>query len=89
MNVIIGLFLIVVESRYTFHIVPSAKILCEIFKYLLRLIGGVNFGQGDNQFPCFNTFALCTASLKFLLAFPCKVTPKFIVGGAVGSIEVL
>ena len=41
-----------------------------------------------NQFPCFNTFALCTASLKFLLAFPCKVTPKFIVGGAVGGIEI-
>ena len=26
--------------------------------------------------------------LKFLLALPCKVTPKFIVGGAVGGIEI-
>ena len=85
---IIGLFLIVVESRYTFHIVPSAKILCEIFKYLLRLIGGVNFGQGNNQFPCFDTLAVCSASLKLLLALFCEVAPKGSVCGAVGGIEV-
>ena len=54
-DVVVGLFLVMMESRYTFHIVPSVKFLCEIFKHLLRLIGGVNFGQGDNQLPCFNT----------------------------------
>ena len=43
-DVIIGLSLVVVECRYTFHIVPSAKFLCKIFKHLLRLIGGINFG---------------------------------------------
>ncbi len=37
-DVVIGLSLVVVESRYTFHIVPPAKFRCEIFKYLLRLI---------------------------------------------------
>ena len=47
-DVVIGLSLVVVESRYTFRIVPSAKFLREIFKYLLRLIGGVNFGQGND-----------------------------------------
>src|SRR5699024_9131095 len=48
----------------------------------------IDFGQGDNQFPCFNTFALCAAALKLLLAFPCKVAPKGAVGGAVGGIEI-
>ena len=34
----IGLSLVVVESRYTFHIIPFAKFLHEIFKHLLRLL---------------------------------------------------
>ena len=85
---VIGLSLVVVECRYTFHIVPSAKFLCEIFKYLLRLIGGVNFGQGNYQFPCFDTLPRRVASLKFLLTFFCKVSPKGIVCGAVSGIEV-
>lgn len=78
-----------VESRYTFHIVPSVKFHCEIFKHLLRLMGGLNFGQGDNQLPCFNTPSQCAASFKFLLAFLCEITPKGIVCGSVGGIEVL
>lgn len=88
-DVVIGLFLVMVESRYAFHAVPSAKFLCEFFKHLLRLIGGVNFGQGDNQLPCFNTLSRCAASLKFLLTFPCKITPKGAVCGAVSGVEVL
>ena len=80
--------LVVVESRYTFYVVPSAKFVCEIFKYLLRLISGVNFGQGDNQLPCFDTLSVCSASPKLLLTLFCKVTPKGIVCGAVGGIEV-
>ena len=79
---------VVVESRYTFHIVPSAKFLCEIFKYLLRLIGGVNFGQGDNQLPCFDTLSVCSASSKLLLTLFGKIAPKGIVCCAVGGIEV-
>ena len=85
---VIGLSLVMVESRYTFHIVPSAKILGEIFKHLLRLEGGVNFGQGDYQLPCFNTLSRCVAPLKFLLTLFCKISPKGIVCGAVGGIEV-
>ena len=86
---VIGLSLVVVECRYTFHIVPSAKFFSEIFKYLLRLIGGVNFGQGDNQLPCFDTLSFRSASLKLLLAFPGEITPKGIVCGSVGGIGVL
>ena len=63
------------------------ELLRKIFKDFLRLVFCIYFGQGDNQFPCFNTFALRTASLKFLLAFPCKVTPKFIVSGTVAGID--
>ena len=85
---VIGLSLVVVECRYTFHIVPSAKFFSEIFKYLLRLIGGVNFGQGDNQLSCFDTLSVCSASLELLLTFFCEVVPKVIVCGAVGGIEV-
>ena len=40
------------------------------------------------RIPCFDTFALCAAALKLLLAFPCKVAPKGAVGGAVGGIEI-
>ena len=88
MNVIIGLALVVVQSRHTFHAIPSVKFLCEIFKNLLRLILRVDFGQGDNQFPCFDTLSVCAAPLKFLPAFPCKIAPKGIVYGAVGGVQV-
>ena len=69
-------------------IVPPAELLCKVREYLLRLVLRIDFGQGDNQFPCFDTFALCAAALKLLLAFPCKVAPKGAVGGAVGGIEI-
>lgn len=85
----IRLSLVMVESRYTFHIVPSVKFLCEIFKHLLRLMGGLNFGQGDDKLPCFNTPSQCAASVKFLLTFFCEITPKGIVCGSVGGIGVL
>ena len=85
---VIGLSLVVVECRYTFHIVPSAKFFSEIFKYLLRLIGGVNFGQGDNQLSCFDTLSVCSASLELLLTFPGKILPKGIVGGTIGGVKV-
>lgn len=75
MNVVVGLALVVVQSRQTFHAVPLVKFLREIFKYLLRFILRIDFGQGDNQFPCFNTFSLCAASLKFLLAHFCEIAP--------------
>ena len=86
---VVGLFLVMMESRYTFHIVPSVKFLCEIFKHLLRLMGGLNFGQGDDKLPCFNTPSQCAASVKFLLTFFCEITPKGIVCGSVGGIGVL
>ena len=88
-DVVVGLFLVMMESRYTFHIVPSVKFLCEIFKHLLRLMGGLNFGQGDDKLPCFNTPSQCAASVKFLLTFFCEITPKGIVCGSVGGIGVL
>lgn len=86
---VISLSLVMVESRYTFHIVPSVKFLCEIFKHLLRLMGGLNFGQGDDKLPCFNTLSCGAASFKFLLTFLCEITPKGIVCGSVGGIGVL
>lgn len=52
-------------------------------------MGGLNFGQGDNQLPCFNTLSWCAASFKFLLTFFCEITPKGIVCGSVGGIGVL
>ena len=69
-------------------IVPPAELLCKVREYLLRLVLRIDFGQGDNQFPCFDTFTLCATALKLLLAFPCKVAPKGAVGGAVGGIEI-
>ena len=69
MDMIIRLALVVVESRYTLHTIAFAKLLCKIFKDFLRLVSCINFGQGNNQFPCFDTFPLCAAALKFLLAF--------------------
>ena len=86
MNVIIGFAFIVVQSRHTFHAIPPVKFLCEIFENLLRLILRVDFGQGDNQFPRFNTLSVCTASLKLLLAFPCEIAPKGIICGSVGGV---
>ena len=74
-----------VEGGHALHTVPPAELHCKVREYLLRFILRIDFGQGDNQFPCFDTFALCAAPLKLLLAFPCKVTPKFIVGGAEGK----
>lgn len=87
-DMIVCLAFVVVEGLHALHAIPPAELLRKIFNDFLRLVSYIYFRQGDNQFPCFNTLALCTASLKFLLAFPCKVTPKFIVGGAVGGIEI-
>ena len=89
-DVVIGLSLVVVERRHTFHIIPPAEFLREIFQHLLRLVLRIGFGQGDNQLPCFNTLPLCAASLKLLLAFPCEVAPKGMACacGAVNRIEV-
>ena len=88
MDMIIRLALVVVEGGHALHTVPPAELLCKVREYLLRLVLRIDFGQGDNQFPCFDTFALCAAALKLLLAFPCKVAPKGAVGGAVGGIEI-
>ena len=85
---VVGLSLVVVDGGHAFHTVSPAELLRKIFKDFLRLIPCINFGQGNNQFPCFDTFSLCAASFKFLLAFPCKVAPKGAVGGAVGCIKV-
>ena len=52
-------------------------------------MGGLNFGQGDNQLPCFDTPSRCAASFKFLLTFLCEITPKGIVCCSVVGIEVL
>ena len=86
--IICSLALAVVEGGHALHTVPPAEPLCKVREYLLRLVLRIDFGQGDNQFPCFDTFALCAAALKLLLAFPCKVAPKGAVGGAVGGIEI-
>ncbi|OUN08494.1 hypothetical protein B5G40_14625 [Flavonifractor sp. An9] len=88
MDMIICLALVVVEGGHALHTVPPAELLCKVREYLLRLVLRIDFGQGDNQFPCFDTFALCAAALKLLLAFPCKVAPKGAIGGAVGGIEI-
>lgn len=85
---IIRFALVVVEGGDALHTVPPAKLLCKVFEYLVRLVLGIDFGQDNNQFPCFDTFALCAAALKLLLTFPCKITPKGAVGGAVGGIEI-
>ena len=88
MNVVIGLALIVVQCRHTFHAVPPAELICKILKHLLRLVLRVNFGQGDNQLPCLNTFPLCAAALELLPALPCEIIPKGIVGGAVSGVQI-
>ena len=88
MDMIICLALVVVEGGHALHTVPPAELLCKVREYLLRLVLRIDFGQGDNQFPCFDTFALCAAALTLLLAFPCEVAPKGMVCGAVGGIEV-
>lgn len=85
---IICLALVMVEGGHALHTVPPAELLCKVREYLLRLVLRIDFGQGDNQFPCFNAFALCAAALKLLLAFPCKVTSKLTISGAVGGIEI-
>lgn len=78
---VVSLAFIVVQSRHTFHAIPPVKFLCKIFENLLRLILRIDFGQGDNQFPRFDTLSVCAASLKFLLAFPCETAPKGIICG--------
>lgn len=88
MDMIIRLALVVVEGGHALHTVPPAELLCKVREYLLRLVFCIDFGQGDNQFPCFDIFALCAAALKLLLAFPCKIAPKGAVGDAVGGIEI-
>ena len=85
---VIGLSLVVMERRHAFHIIPPAEFFREIFQHLLRLVLRIGFGQGDNQLPRFDTFSLCAASLKLLLAFPCEVAPKGMICGAVNRIEV-
>ena len=82
MDAVVGLAFVVVQSRYTFHAIPLVKFLGELFKYLL-LILRIDFGQGNNQLLCFDTLSPCAAPLKFLLALPCEIAPKFIVCGAV------
>ena len=89
MNVVIGLALIVVQCRHTFHAVPLAKQVCEVFQHLIGVKFGVEFRQGDDKLPCFDTLSCGAASLKFLLTFPCKIAPKGAVCGAVGGIQVL
>ncbi len=85
---VVGLALVVVQSRHTFHAVPYAKFLCKVLKHLLRLILRVDFGQGNNQFPCFNTLSICAAALKFLLTFLCKIAPKGVVCGLIGGVQI-
>lgn len=88
MDMVIRLALVVVEGGHALHTVSPVKLLCKVREYLLRLVLRIDFGQGDNQFPCFDTLALCATALKLLLAFPCKVAPKLIISGAVGGIEI-
>ena len=70
-------------------IVLFTELVREPFQQLLWLVLCERFRQSDNQFPCFDTLSLCSASLKFLLAFPCKVAPKGIISGTVGGVKVL
>lgn len=69
--------------------IPFTELVREPFQQLLWLVLCERFRQSDNQFPCFDTLSLCSASLKFLLAFPCKVAPKGIISGTVGGVKVL
>ena len=87
-DVVIGLSLIVVESRHTFHAILLAKQVCEVLQYLVGVKFGVEFRESDDKLPCFNKLSRCAASLKFLLTFPCEVAPKGIVCGAIGGIKV-
>ena len=89
MNMVIGLAFVVVQCRYTFYAIPFTELVREPFQQLLWLVLCERFRQSDNQFPCFDTLSLCSASLKFLLAFPCKVAPKGIISGTVGCLKVL
>ena len=88
-DVVVGLSFVVVECRHTFHAVPLAKQVCEVFQHLIGVKFGVEFRQGDDKLPCFDTLSCGAASLKFLLTFPCKIAPKGAVCGAVGGIQVL
>ena len=88
MDVIVGFCLVVVECGSTFHSVLPLEFLGELLQYLIGIILSVILRQGDNQFPCLNTFSLSAASFKLLPAFPCKARPEFGISGVIDGEQV-
>ena len=56
----------------------------------MDMIVGLSFVvvQGYNQFPCLDTFPLCTAFKKFLLIKACKLRPVVAVCGFIDRIKI-
>ena len=83
MDVVVGFRLVVVECGSTFHSVLPFEFFGELFQYLVGIVLGKVLRQGDNQFPCLDTFSLRAASFELLLAFPCKARPELCTSGVV------
>lgn len=75
-DMVVCLEFVVMECRHTFHAVPLAKQVCEVLQHLVGVKFGVEFRQGDDKLPCFDTLSCGAAAFKFLLTFPCKIVPK-------------
>lgn len=88
MDVVVGFCLVVVECGSTFHSVLPFEFLGELFQYLVGIILGKVLRQGDNQFPCLDTFSLSAKSSKLLPAFPCKARPEFGISGVIDGEQV-
>ena len=89
MNVVVGFAFVVVQSGNALNAIPTVKGFGKLFQNCIGIKLCVDFRQSNHQFPCFDARSLGSASLEFLLTFPCKVLPEGRVCGVAGGIQVL
>lgn len=87
-DVVVSFSLVMVEGGNALHFIPFTKLFRKFGQYLLWVIGGVDFLESYNQLSGFDTRPLCSASFELLLTFLCKIIPKRILYGTVGSVEI-
>ena len=88
MNMIICLAFVMVQSSDALHVIFLLEVFRKKFQQFVRFIIHESFRQCNNQFPCFNTLAFCSASLKFLLVTLGKFRPKFTVSCFINCVQI-
>ena len=76
MDMIVRHFLVVVERRNTFHVIPFFELLRELPQYPVGIELRVLLRQRNDQLPCLNTFSLRSVAFELLLALLRQIIPE-------------